>query len=100
MELPTRIHEGQGESRAVPRSRANGAHPLGGRLGGDWFSLKAGVFSPVRAVSLAIPMHFDKQLCRVSWGGGICVEQEMFVLGQVLGRGLLGCPGTVQQLPL
>lgn len=27
-------------------------------------------------------------------------EQEVLMLGQVLGRGLLGCPCTVEQLPL
>lgn len=49
---------------------------------------------------LAIAIDLDEQLRGVSRRRGVGVEQDVLVLGQVLGGRLLGSAGTVQQLPL
>lgn len=49
---------------------------------------------------LPIPIHLDQQLRGVSGGRGVCVQQDVLVLRQVLGGRLLGSPGAVQQLSL
>lgn len=49
---------------------------------------------------LPIPIHLDQQLGGVSRGRGVCVQQDVLVLRQVLGGRLLGSPGAVQQLSL
>lgn len=41
-----------------------------------------------------------QQLRRVRGGSHGGAQKDVLVLGQVLGWGLLGCPGTVEQLPL
>lgn len=46
VELPTGVHQGDGEGRAVPGRGADGANPLCWRLCGQWFPLKAAVFPP------------------------------------------------------
>lgn len=51
-------------------------------------------------MSLPIPIHLDEQLGGVSGGRGVCVQQDVLVLRQVLGGRLLGSPGAVQQLSL
>lgn len=59
------------------------------------------LFSPVGAVSLGNGLRRLHQQLRGVWRGGHGgAEQEVLMLGQVLGRGLLGCPCTVEQLPL
>lgn len=55
---------------------------------------------PVRCPPLAVLIDFQQELGRVDRGGGTGVQQELFMLGQVLGRRLLGQAGTVQELPL
>lgn len=100
MELPSRIHEGESQGRAVPRSWTNGAHSLGRRLRRERVSLKTIFFSSVWTMSLPISIHLHQQLRGVGWGRGVCVQQDVLMLGQVLGRRLLGSPGAVQQLPL
>lgn len=49
---------------------------------------------------LPIPVHLDQQLGGVGRGRGVCVQQDVLVLRQVLGGRLLGSPGAVQQLSL
>lgn len=44
VELPPRVHQGDGQGRAVPRRGADGAHPLGRRLRRQRLPLKAAVF--------------------------------------------------------
>lgn len=46
VELPAGVHQGDGEGRAVPGRRADGANPLGRRLCRQWLPLKAAVFPP------------------------------------------------------
>jgi hypothetical protein len=45
-------------------------------------------------------MNLHEQFRRVSRRCDTGVEQKVLMLGQVLGRGLLGSPGTVQQFSL
>lgn len=56
--------------------------------------------SPLWTGPLPVPMHFHEQLSGVSRGRDAGVEQQVLVLSQVLGRGLLGGPSAVQQFPL
>lgn len=49
---------------------------------------------------LPIPVHLDEQLGGVSGGRGVCVQQDVLVLRQVLGGCLLGSTSAVQQLSL
>lgn len=56
--------------------------------------------APVWRPPLAALAHLQEQLGGVDGRGGVGVQQQLLVLGQVLGRGLLGHAGTVQQLPL
>lgn len=59
------------------------------------------VFSPGRAVSLGSDFRgLHQQLRRVRRGSHGGAQQDVLMLGQVLGWGLLGCPGAVEQLPL
>lgn len=55
---------------------------------------------PVRCPPLAVLIDFQQELRRVNGGRGIGIQQELLVLGQVLGRGLLGQAGAVQEFPL
>lgn len=55
---------------------------------------------PVRTVSLPISIHLHQQLRGIRWGCSVGIQQDVLMLGQVLGRRLFGRPGTVQQLPL
>lgn len=55
---------------------------------------------PVRRPPLAVLVDFQQQLRGVNGGRGIGIQQELLVLGQVLGRGLLGQAGAVQEFPL
>lgn len=59
------------------------------------------MFSPGRAVSLGTDFRgLHQQLRRVRGGSHGGAQKDVLMLGQVLGWGLLGCPGTVEQLPL
>lgn len=59
------------------------------------------MFSPGRAVSFGTDFRGLHQQLRRVWGGSHGgAEKDVLMLGQVLGWGLLGCPGTVEQLPL
>lgn len=55
---------------------------------------------PVWCSPLAILVDFQQELGRVNRGGGAGIQQQLFVLGQVLGRRLFGQAGTVQELSL
>lgn len=55
---------------------------------------------PVRCSPLAILIDFQQELGRVNRGGGAGIQQQLFMLGQVLGGCLLGQAGTVQEFPL
>lgn len=55
---------------------------------------------PVRCFPLAVLVDFQQELRRVHRGGGAGIQQQLFVLGQVLGRRLLGQAGAVQELSL
>lgn len=100
MELASRIHEGHSEGRTVPRSRADGTHSLGRRLRRNCISFKITLFPSLWTGPFSISMHLHEQLRRVGRRGDTGVEQKVFVLGEVLGRGLLGSPSTVQQFSL
>lgn len=56
--------------------------------------------SPVWCPSLPVLVDVQQQLRRVHRRGGTGVQEQLLVLGQVLGRVLLGQPGAVEQLPL
>lgn len=56
--------------------------------------------SPFRTGPLSVSMNLHKQFRRVSRRCDTGVEQKVLVLGQVLGRGLLGSSGTMQQFSL
>lgn len=56
--------------------------------------------SPFWTGPLSVSMNLQKQFRRVSRRCNTGVEQQVLMLGQVLGWGLLGSPGTVQQLSL
>lgn len=59
------------------------------------------MFSPGGAVSLGTDFRgLHQQLRRVRGGSHGGAQKDVLMLGQVLGWGLLGCPGTVEQLPL
>lgn len=59
------------------------------------------MFSPGRAVSFGTNFRgLHQQLWRVRGGSHGGAQKDVLMLGQVLGWGLLGCPGTVKQLPL
>lgn len=59
------------------------------------------MFSPGRAVSFGADFRgLHQQLWRVRGGSHGGAQKDVLMLGQVLGWGLLGCPGTVEQLPL
>lgn len=55
---------------------------------------------PVGCSPLAVLIDFQQELGRVDRGGGAGVQQQLFMLGQVLGGRLLGQAGTVQELAL
>lgn len=55
---------------------------------------------PVRCPPFAVFIDFQQELGRVDRGGGAGIQQQLFVLGQVLGGRLLGQAGTVQELAL
>lgn len=55
---------------------------------------------PVRCPPFAILIDFQQELRRVDRGCGAGVQQQLFMLGQVLGGRLLGQAGTVQELSL
>lgn len=55
---------------------------------------------PVRCPPFAVLVDFQEELRGVDGGGGVGIQQELLVLGQVLGRGLLGQAGAVQEFPL
>lgn len=100
MELAPRIHKGNSEGRTVPRSRADSAHSLGSRFRRNCVSFKIILIPPFGTGPLSISMNLHKQFRRVSRRCDTGVEQKVLMLGQVLGWGLLGSPGTVQQLSL
>lgn len=56
--------------------------------------------SPVWRPSLPVLVDVQQELGRVHRRGGTGVQEQLLVLGQVLGRVLLGQPGAVEQLPL
>lgn len=100
MELAPSIHEGDSEGRTVPRSRTDSTHSLGRRFRRNRVSFKIILVPPFRTGPLCISMDLHEQFRRVSRRCDTGVEQEVLMLGQVLGRGLLGSPGTVQQFSL
>ena len=55
---------------------------------------------PVGRASLAVLIELQQDLGGVQGGAGIGVQQQLLVLGQVLGRSLLGQSSTVEQLSL
>ncbi len=55
---------------------------------------------PVRGPSLAMLVEFQHDLGGVQGRAGVGIQQQLFVLGQILGWGLLSHPSTVKQLPL
>lgn len=55
---------------------------------------------PVRCPPLAVLVDFQQELRGVDGRGGTGIQQELLMLGQVLGGGLLGQARTVQELPL
>lgn len=55
---------------------------------------------PVRRASLAVLVEFQHDLGGVQGRAGVGVQQQLFVLGQILRWGLLGHPGTVKKLSL
>lgn len=55
---------------------------------------------PVRSPPLAVLIDFQQELRGVNGGRGVGIQQELLVLGQVLGRGLLGQAGAVQEFTL
>lgn len=55
---------------------------------------------PVGRPPLSVLVDVQQEFGGVDRGGGARVQQQLLVLGQVLGRVLLGQPGTVEQLPL
>lgn len=55
---------------------------------------------PVWCPSLSVLVDVQQELRGVNRGGGAGVQEQLLVLGQVLGWVLLGQPGTVEQLPL
>lgn len=55
---------------------------------------------PVRGTSLAMLVEFQHDLGGVQGRAGVGIQQQLFVLGQILGWGLLSHPSTVKQLPL
>lgn len=100
MELAPGIHEGNSEGRTVPRRRADSTHSLGRRFRRNCVSFKIILIPPFRTGPLSISMNLHKQFRRVSRRCDTGVEQKVLMLGQVLGWGLLGSPGTVQQFSL
>lgn len=100
MELAPWIHKRHSEGRTMPRSRANGTHSLGRRFRRNNISIKITFFSPLWTGPLSITMYLHEQLRRVGRGRNTGVKQKVFVLGQVLGWGLLGSASTVQQFSL
>lgn len=56
--------------------------------------------SPVWSPPLPVLVHVEEQLGGVHRGGGAGVQEQLLVLGQVLGRVLLGQPRAVQELTL
>lgn len=58
VELPAGVHQGDGEGRAVPGRRADGANSLGRRLCRQRLSLKAAVFPPaITPAETGVPYH-------------------------------------------
>lgn len=55
---------------------------------------------PVRGTSLAMFVEFQHDLGGVQWRAGVGIQQQLFMLGQILCWGLLCHPSTVKQLPL
>lgn len=100
MELAPGVHEGNSEGRAVPGSRADSTHSLGRWLRRNCISFKIILFPPFWTGPLSISMNLHKQFRRVSRRCDTGVEQKVLVLSQVLGWGLLGGPGAVQQFSL
>lgn len=56
--------------------------------------------SPVWSPPLPVLVHVEEQLGGVHRGGGAGVQEQLLVLGEVLGRVLLGQPRAVQELAL
>ncbi|KAK1331911.1 hypothetical protein QTO34_007587 [Cnephaeus nilssonii] len=90
------VHQVQVSSVDIPRSRSA---PHG-------YQAKAGPArcarppSPVWSPPLPVLVHVEEQLGGVHRGGGAGVQEQLLVLGQVLGRVLLGQPRAVQELTL